>query len=140
MNHSTASSAGTITGPPYVTLVDIDGYAVPSCEKDIPDPPTFESAEEWGAWADCYRYELGAAWADGPDAPDADPRIAFPGIASLAERLSIPPVSGGAPYEPDERDLADYGRWSEELDRRRDAFDYLTRFNAERQDWTERPA
>jgi hypothetical protein len=52
----------------------------------------------------------------------------------------IPAVGDDDRAEPTEDDLADYGRWSEELDRRRDSEDYLTRFNAERQDWTERPA
>jgi hypothetical protein len=57
---------------------------------------------------------------DGPDAPDADPRIRFPGIASLAERMAPPPIAGGSPepYVPTEADWEDYRRWSEAMDAR----------------------
>jgi hypothetical protein len=76
---------------------------------------------------------------DEPDAPDASPFLAFPGIRPLAERMTLPPIAGGAP-EPTAEDLADYARWSEDLDRRRASDDYLAGFNRERQDWTETPA
>jgi hypothetical protein len=42
---------------------------------------------------------------DGPDAPDADPHVHFPGIAPLAERLSIPP---DAVLLPPEFELDDF--------------------------------
>jgi hypothetical protein len=58
---------------------------------------------------------------DGPDAPDADPMLAFPGARPLAERLGIPPVSGGAPepepFTPSEEDWRDYREHFDRLER-----------------------
>lgn len=72
------------------------------------------------------------------DAPDASPHARFPGIASLAERMALPPLSGGSP-EPTAEDLSDYGAWSEDLDRRREMLSWYERnpieaFNAVRPD------
>jgi hypothetical protein len=52
---------------------------------------------------------------DGPDAPDADPAIHFAGIASLAERMGIAPISGGSP-EYSDQDHADHMAWLDSLD------------------------
>lgn len=65
-----------------------------------------------------------------PDAPDADPMIRFPGIAPLFERM--PPVSGGSPegdeaFAPSPEDWAEYRRWSEDLDRRREMAEWYRR-------------
>jgi len=77
---------------------------------------------------------------DGPDAPEADPAMAFPLIRPLAERIAVPPVcGGGAAYEPTAEDLADFADWAEEWRRRRDTEDYLARFNDVRDDASERP-
>jgi hypothetical protein len=202
-----ASHLGRITGPPYITLVDIDGSPVPDHERTSgyisPDPIP---ADSWPAWTDLVTVGLGtrqpfehriggvkfgdayrrvleradaaadepaddeeavfgpigelpdlmgphdrpfddtaalvATWEPaGPDAPDADPAIASPGIASLAlRRAGIAPVAGGSPeYEPTAEDMADYCQWSAELDARRDAEDFyrrhpLAEFNAIRPD------
>jgi hypothetical protein len=102
--------------------------ALPAIDYDSPS---------WGAEID---YEAAArAWGWDTvetDAPDADPAIGFPGLASLAlRRAGIAPVAGGSPdYEPTAEDLADYGRWSEELEARRHTHDYLDGFNAVRPD------
>jgi hypothetical protein len=54
---------------------------------------------------------------DGPDAPDADPQFAFPGIAPLAERLALPSISGGAPgHVYTDQDHADHMAWLDSLD------------------------
>jgi hypothetical protein len=59
-----------------------------------------------------------------PDAPDGNPHLHFPGIASVAERNGLAPIAGGAPeFEPSPEDLSDYHAWAEDLDRRRDAMD-----------------
>lgn len=69
---------------------------------------------------------------DGPDAPDADPAIHFPGTPSLADRLGIRPIAGGSPqadepFRPTAEDLADYAAWAAELDARRDQEDFYRR-------------
>ncbi|HWD08135.1 MAG TPA: hypothetical protein VHA57_03465, partial [Actinomycetota bacterium] len=46
------------TLPPIVTLVDIDGFAVPSCEKDIPHvEPDPNDPADWPAWTDNWYWE-----------------------------------------------------------------------------------
>jgi hypothetical protein len=66
--------------------------------------------------------------------------------AAALEDLDIMPISGGAPdgdeaepFEPTAEDLADFGKWSEELDRRREMLSWYERnpirsFNADRLD------
>jgi hypothetical protein len=57
---------------------------------------------------------------------------------------ALPPIAGGSdeadPFEPGPEDLADYGAWSEDLDRRRATAEYLDGFNAVRDDASEIPA
>jgi hypothetical protein len=43
-------------------------------------------------------------------------------------------------FTPGPDDLADYGRWAEELEARRRTAAYLDGFNDQRQDWSEVPA
>jgi hypothetical protein len=65
--------------------------------------------------------------------------------AAALEDLALPPISGGAPadepatFEPTAEDLADFGRWSEALERRREMAEWYGRnpiagFNADRPD------
>lgn len=98
--------------PPVLTLVDLDGFAVPVAEKDIPhvEPDPTDPAD-WPAWTDDWFWET----TDPADLAAADAAL---------EDLELPPLSGGAPaYEPTAEDLADYHAWSEELDRRRESSD-----------------
>jgi hypothetical protein len=44
----------------------------------------------------------------------------FDAAMAALEDLNVPPVCGGGP-EPTEADLQDYGRWSEDIERRRNA-------------------
>jgi hypothetical protein len=105
-----------ITIAPMVCLVDIHGGPVPDCERHTPTcPADLDDPAEWPESNDVdgWRWETGpdpadveaaaAALEDLPftDAPDADPMIHFPGIACLADRLALPPLSGGAPSEAD---------------------------------------
>ena len=128
MNLTTPRAAGNITGAPFITLVNADGFAVPDCERHtpVPDPDPTEPAD-WPAWTDNWHWEptelavtyddeaaaLGALedlpWPD-DDAPDADPHIAFPGLAPLADRPGLPALCGGSPepYVPTEEDWTDY--------------------------------
>jgi hypothetical protein len=51
---------GQATGYPMVCLVDIDGFRVPSCERDIPDiQPEPCAADRWPAWTDLVRVHVG---------------------------------------------------------------------------------
>jgi hypothetical protein len=73
----------------------------------------------------------------GPDSEDIDDVDAI---------LSLPAIAGGAPedlepaFDPSQSDWEDYSQWAADLDARRATDDYLTRFNEERQGWTEVPA
>jgi hypothetical protein len=139
VNLTTIEPVAQITIAPMVRLVDLDGNPVPDCERHVPTcPPDPDDPAEWPESNDVdgWHWETGPELDPGdvdaaaaaledlpfPDAPDADPALAFPGIAPLIERMGIMPVSGGAPepFEPTAEDLADYGRWSAELDARRD--------------------
>jgi len=156
--HLTTIEPARITGTPMVCLVDIHGEPVPDAERHVPTcPPDPDDPAEWPESNDVdgWYWELGPDPSDAeaaaatledlpfPDAPDADPAIRFPGVASLAERLGIAPIAGGSPeaepFEPTAEDLADYSRWSAELDARRDSIDFYARhplgeFNALRTD------
>ena len=52
-----------------------------------------------------------------------DPPDDWPG-SDHAGWTMLPPLAGGAPYEPTAEDLDDYRRWAEDLDRRRDECPY----------------
>ena len=52
---------------------------------------------------------------DGPDAPDASPFLAFPGIKPLAQRRTLPPIAGGA-SERLETDRHDWEQWLDQVD------------------------
>lgn len=74
---------------------------------------------------------------EGPDAPDADPAIAFPGIAPLSERMPLAPVCGGGPDDdgpdPSEADARNHREWLRSL-----AFDDPDeRFAPSAADWAE---
>jgi hypothetical protein len=60
-----------------------------------------------------------------PIDPDADDTGEFPPSPLEAIAAALPPVAGGSPeaerYEPTPEDLADLARWSEDLERRRNA-------------------
>jgi hypothetical protein len=56
---SQTENLGQITGPPYITLVDLDGHPVPSGEKGLPphdpfDPETWPESIE----VDAIHYEI----------------------------------------------------------------------------------
>lgn len=93
---TTTSASPRTTGAPWITLVDIEGFAVPDCERYspvCPPDPAEMGAEAWGAWADVWRYELGPEPIDDDDYEDIGPTAA---------------------------DWAEYGRYSAELDARRE--------------------
>jgi hypothetical protein len=55
---------------------------------------------------------------DGPDAPDANPHLRFPGARTVAERLGLPPIAGGAPEaEVLDGDRRDFEAWLGQIDR-----------------------
>lgn len=60
MSVSQTLQLGQLTGPPYITLVDIDGCPVGVGEKDIPDvQPEPSLADRWPRWTDLIRLEAG---------------------------------------------------------------------------------
>jgi hypothetical protein len=81
-----------------------------------------------------------------PAGPDSDRSIPTVGLVPpVLEDLAaaLPPIAGGSeeaePFEPGPDDLADYGRWSEALERRREMLSWYERnpiaaFNADRLD------
>lgn len=74
---------------PIVTLVDIEGFGVPDCERYTPTCP-----------------------------PDPTDRADVEAAAAMLEDLPMPGLEA-EPYEPSAEDLADYHRWSLELEARR---------------------
>jgi hypothetical protein len=57
---TTSTPLGTITGPPYITLVDLDGGPVGPGSKNIPDGrPEPSPADSWPAWTDLVVCKLG---------------------------------------------------------------------------------
>jgi hypothetical protein len=111
---TTAGHPVQITTAPLVTLVDVDGLAVPSCEKDIPhvEPDPTDPAD-WPSWTDNY------FWETTDDDARLDARLGALAAAAL-EDLPLPGLEPGR-YEPSAADLADYHAWSEDLERRRDS-------------------
>jgi hypothetical protein len=111
-----------ISLPPIVTLVDIDGFAVPVGEKDIPDVPPPDPADpaDWPAWTDNW------LWA--PTDPEdgrsvqADAELVPPELDPEAEDTGEfpPPGIDPEPYDPTPEDEADYERWLADLEARRD--------------------
>lgn len=86
-----------ITGAPWVNLVGIDGCGVPDCERYTPTcPPDPTDPADWPAWTDHWFWEP----------------------TEMLEDLPMPGLEA-EPYEPSAEDLADYHRWSLELEARR---------------------
>jgi hypothetical protein len=109
VSHSSKSPAGgQITGAPFITLVDVDGFAVPSAERDIPhvEPDPTDPAD-WPAWCDDWYWE------------PTDPAEASAAAAAL-EDLPLPALCGGSDeaFVPSEADWADYRAWCAEVDAR----------------------
>lgn len=140
---TTIEPVAQITGRPMVCLVDIHGDPVPDAERYTPtcppdpdDPAEWPESNEVDGWFWCTSDPEGDVWPIdlavaiaaledlaviepeddedlGPDAPDADPSLHFAGIASVAERMALPPIAGGAPDYTD----ADYEDWLDSIDR-----------------------
>jgi hypothetical protein len=114
------ATPGQLIGPPFIALVDLDGFAVPVGEKDIPhvEPDPTDPAD-WPPSADDWFWstgpEIGLEPADS-DAPDAARSCRFPGV------MALPPISGGSPdaqpFEPSRSDWDDYSRWARDLESR----------------------
>jgi hypothetical protein len=120
---------GTPTGSPYLDREDeADAEAVYVAELE----PVDLASDAWDR--DTSVIFDAAMLADGshpwpiPVTGDDDPTEPDDFAAAALEDLALPPVAGGspdddgpAPYEPTAEDLADFGRWSEDLERRRNA-------------------
>jgi hypothetical protein len=116
-----------IIGPPFIHLVDIDGHDVPRTERW--EGPSGEidplGAAAWPAWTDNWHWCVDEQEAAQLEAEEQE-RLADladaprPGIgesawhAMMAE--SLPPIAGGAPFEPSPEDWADYHRTFDEID------------------------
>lgn len=141
-----AAREGTPTGSPDLEPED-EGPATEAFVGALPSV-RFDSA----AWDDeSVLFDAGML-AEGrhpwpiPAEPDGPFDRSVPADAVLVppEFLELPPICGGSPdaggpYEPTAEDLADYARWSAELDARRDAEEWyrrhpLSEFNAIRPD------
>jgi hypothetical protein len=109
MNHTTPPLAGNITGAPFITLVDAEGFAVSPGEKNIPEPfpPDPADPADWPAWTDNWHYE------------PTDRDLADMAAAAL-EDLEIPAIAGGSPdaYVPTDEDWADFHAWCAEVEAR----------------------
>jgi hypothetical protein len=88
-----APAPGQSIGPPFVTLVGIDGLGVPDCERSIPEVrPDPTPADSWSRWTDCiivadgpgsgigelhnaldYLMEMAMDYAEHLEGPDPDP-------------------------------------------------------------------
>jgi hypothetical protein len=135
---------GTPTGCRYLDRED-EADASMVFEESLPAVPyDSEAWDKEDVFLDARMLAAGThplPFGEGPDAPDGDPQVRFAGIESLAERMSLPPVSGGAPeFIPSAADLQEYGVWSEELDRRRSWDEQTAAWNDERWDAGDRPA
>jgi hypothetical protein len=100
---------------------DPDGLDVEAGCKPLPELPDLRDPHDWPDVG--YGQAPDEHWRHPHSSDGAGP---------------LPPLSGGAP-EPTAEDLEDYGRWSEDLDRRREAEDFyrrhpLAEFNADRED------
>jgi hypothetical protein len=118
-----------ITGPPFITCVDLDGFQVPRTELwDGPSEaidPTHPAS--WPAWTDNFFSEISDPTEvaelelaeveritdilDGPR-----PSVGEAMWAQLMIEGSLPPISGGAP-EYTAADRADLEAWLEQVDR-----------------------
>jgi hypothetical protein len=132
-----------ISLPPFVTLVDVDGFAVPAGEKDISDvpPPDESDPADWPAWTDNWFWEPTEPEASGDAAELAaaalqdPPSLAAPGDGSswsehfasplaTGRTLALPPIAGGSPDADPGRpdgDMRDFEDWLGQADRGRPA-------------------
>jgi hypothetical protein len=132
---------GTPTGSSYLETADEAG----ATEAFVDALPSVDASSE--SW-DREDVVLDSAMlAEGnhpwPLVQDCDDDRTEDLAAAALEDLAIPPVCGGSeeaePFEPTAEDLADFGRWSEDLERRREMAEWYARnplaaFNADRPD------
>jgi hypothetical protein len=127
--YSTASPArGQITGPPYITLVDLDGFPIGVGEKNVPEPmpPDPTDQADWPADTDNWHWEtdelvdedlaLAAAFDVAMERfEELHPVPAVLPVSFAAPEAWPLPISGGAPddrpeFIPTAEDWADYRR------------------------------
>jgi hypothetical protein len=111
-----------ITGPPFITCVDLDGHQVPATELWYGPAEAIDPTHPacWPAWTDNHFWELDDQ-VEADALMDAEAERQADLWHAMMTAGSLPAVSGGAPEpcEPTAEDLADYEAWSRTLEVRR---------------------